>query len=104
MIHVVARIQARPGKGRALREAFSLLLPQVLAEVGCIRYVPTVDAASGIERQAHANVDAVTIVEQWETLEHLKAHLKASHMIAFRTNVGALIESTDLRILEEATG
>lgn len=46
-------------------------------------------------------VGAVTIVECWESIEHLKAHLTASHMTAFRPNNGHLIESADLRILEE---
>ena len=104
MIHVMARIKAHPGKGSTLLEAFEQLLPQVLAEAGCIRYVPTTDAATGIDRQAPVDADAVTIVEQWENLEHLQAHLTASHMQAFRTKAGPLIESAELRILEEAAG
>jgi quinol monooxygenase YgiN len=101
MIHVVARISAKTGKGPALLAAFKELLPQVHAEAGCVAYVPTVDAMTDIDRQNPLEPDVVTMVEQWESLDHLKAHLDAPHMHAFRSSAGDLIEGADLRILEE---
>ncbi len=102
MIHVVARITAHRGQGPALLAAFKELLPAVRAEAGCIAYTPTLDAVTDIDRQEPPNPDAVTIVERWESLDHLKAHLTAGHMLEFREKAGDLIEGADLRILEEA--
>lgn len=102
MVHVVARITARAGQGPALLAAFKELLPAVHAEAGCIGYTPTLDAVTDIDRQEPVNPDAVTIVERWESLDHLKAHLTAEHMLAFRKKAGHLIEGADLRILAEA--
>lgn len=102
MIHVVARITAKKGCGRELVEAYKGLLPQVRAEAGCIAYAPAVDAVTDIDRQEPVDPDAVTIVERWKTIEHLKAHVTAAHMTEFRSKNGHLIEAADLRILEEA--
>jgi len=101
VIHVVARITAKAGQGVSLQTAFKAILSDVRAEDGCIAYVPTIDATTDIDRQGPVVADAVTIVERWESIEHLKAHLTASHMTAFRSKNGHLIESADLRILEE---
>lgn len=101
MIYVAARITAVKGKGAELLVAFKKLLPHVHAEAGCIAYVPTVDAETGLDRQAPVDPDAVTIMERWESLDHLRAHLTAQHMLDFRSRVGDLIGGSDLRILEE---
>ena len=101
MIHVVARITATPGNRDALVAAFKALLPEVHAEEGCIAYVPTVDATTDIDRQEAVDAEVVTIVEKWASLKHLKAHLAAQHMLAFRERAGELIAGAELRILEE---
>lgn len=101
MIHVVARISVKKGRTGELVDAFKELLPKVQAEAGCIAYVPTIDAVTDIDRQAPVDADVVTMVEKWKSLEHLKAHLSAAHMLDFRSRIGQLVESSDLRILEE---
>ncbi len=101
MIHVVARISAKQGHAPELLTAFKELLPAVHIEKGCISYVPTIDLATDIDRQGPVNSDTITIIEKWESLDHLKAHLVAPHMQNFRDHVGAIVSETDLRILEE---
>ena len=101
MIYVVARIQAAKDKGVALLAGFKEIVTLVRAEAGCIAYVPTLDAETGIERQATVDPDAVTVVEQWESVEHLRAHLTAQHMLDFRSRNGHLIDHIELRILED---
>ena len=101
MIHVVAKISVKKGRASELLAAFKELLSKVQAEAGCIAYVPTVDAVTDIDRQAPVDADAVTMVEKWESLDHLKAHLSAAHMLEFRSRIGHLVETSDLRILEE---
>ena len=42
----------------------------------------------------------VVIVERWETLAHLEAHLIAPHMLEYRPKVKAMIDRVALQILE----
>lgn len=100
MIYVTARITAKAGKGMELLAAFNDLLPSVHAEAGCVAYVPTVDLVTDLDRMEPVDPEAVTIMERWENLEHLKAHLIARHMVDFRSRVGDLIDRAELRVLE----
>ena len=71
----------------------------MLAEDGCLAYGPTVDVASGLPAQAAVRNDTATIVEAWESLDHLKAHLSAPHMLDFRTRVADMGAKTTLAVL-----
>ena len=58
------------------------LVPLVKAEAGCLDYGPTVDVASGIPVQGPLREDAVIVVERWQDLDCLRAHLDgAAHAI-----------------------
>ncbi len=101
MIIVIATVTCTPGNREAFLAEFRQLVPDVLAEEGCIEYGPTVDAVTDLEKQNVA-VDRVTICEKWESLSHLKAHLLAPHMNAYRPKVRDLVASSELRVLESA--
>ena len=64
-------------------------------------YAAAVDASTDLDRQ-YRNETRVTIIEKWETVEHLKAHLTAPHMLSYRERVGAMIVNAQLNILEPA--
>jgi len=101
MITVVATVQCKSGyRGEFLRE-FNLIVPEVLTEDGCIEYRPTVDALTDLSNQ-HTDENRVTIVEKWESLAALQAHLVAPHMEAYRPKVKEFVDSAELRILESA--
>jgi len=102
MIHVVASIEVKPGHRDEFIAAFHQLVPKVKAEEGCVDYGPTVDAQSGIDRQVPYRENTVTIIEQWQDLDCLKAHLTAPHMAEFRTKVQDLNLGATLQILESA--
>jgi quinol monooxygenase YgiN len=102
MIHVVARIEAHPGKRAALLEEFHRLVPKVHAEVGCIEYGPVVDADSGIEAQSRLGEDTFLVVEKWENVDHLRAHLQAPHMDEYRAAVRDLVKNVTLHVLQPA--
>lgn len=102
MIHVIARIEAQPGKRAELLEAFHQLVPKVHAEEGCIEYGPAIDADSGIPVQSMLGEDVFTVVEKWESLDHLKAHLAAPHMAEYREEVKDLVCGVTLNVLEPA--
>ena len=101
MIHVIASIGVKPGKRAAFIETFKANIPNVLAEDGCIEYIPAIDAESGIEAQ-WLDETVVTVIEKWETLAALHAHLAAPHMEKFRNDTALLVEDVSLTILENA--
>jgi quinol monooxygenase YgiN len=101
MIHVLASIGIKPGKRAAFIKKFKANVPAVLAEDGCVEYIPAIDTESGIEAQ-WVDETVVTVIEKWETLAALKAHLVAPHMEQFRIDTKHLVEDISLSILENA--
>jgi len=102
MIHVLASIKIKPGKRDEFAAIFKANVPNVLAEDGCIRYEPTVDFPSGFDRQPPLRDNVVVIIEAWESLDHLKAHLAAPHMLAYKEQVKDLVDGSELQILQPA--
>jgi quinol monooxygenase YgiN len=102
MIHVIATVELHEGRRDDFLAEFRKVVPDVRAEAGCLEYGPTVDAATGIPAQLPVRPDVVTIVEKWESLAHLKAHLVAPHMAAYRPRVKEMIVRATLVILEPA--
>ena len=102
MIHVIASIDVNPGGRDAFLAEFHKLVPAVKAEAGCVEYGPTVDVASGLPRQVAYREDTVTIVEQWESVDALEAHLATPHMAEYRENVKDLVAGVTLQVLETA--
>ena len=100
MIHVIATVELRPDKRQAFLVEFRRLVPQVRAEAGCIEYGPAIDLATDIAAQLPWRKDVVTVVEKWESLDALRAHLIAPHMAEYRTRVKDLIHGVKLQVLE----
>lgn len=102
MIHVIATIKLKEGS----RDKFLAILkdnvPRVLAEKGCRGYTPTVDIESGIPVQAAPRADGVTIIEAWDSLEDLRTHLKAPHMLNYREKVQGLVKNVGIHVLSPA--
>ena len=101
MIHVIASIQIKKDRLPEFIEIFKANMPNVLKEKGCIEYVPTIDIPSGLPPQA-LNQNVVTIIEKWERLADLKAHLSSPHMLAYGEKVKNLVENKTLKILKDA--
>ncbi len=98
MIHVIASIRVREGSLDEYLSHFKGNLPNVRAEQGCIRYEPCLDAGTGWSTQA-LEPQRVTVVETWETMDDLKAHSVAPHMVKFREKAGHLVESMSLQVV-----
>jgi quinol monooxygenase YgiN len=98
MIHVLAYITAKPGQRAALLKEFRALVPLVHAEKGCIEYGPVVDAEMG-GIQTRVGDDGYVVVEKWESLEALKAHIAAPHMAAYGAKVKDLIAGRVIHVL-----
>jgi quinol monooxygenase YgiN len=102
MIHVLAGIELKPGTREAFLAIFKANVPAVLAESGCLRYEPTVDVDTGLPAQGGVRPNTVTIVEAWQSLPHLRAHLTAPHMATYRERVKDLVVGVTLQVVEPA--
>ena len=100
MIHVIASIQVKKGKKPQFLAIFNANIQNVLNEDGCIEYVPTVDLPSGLPPQ-ELNQNIATIIEKWSSLDDLKAHLTAPHMLTYKKKVMDIVEGMSVKILEE---
>lgn len=101
MLTVIAEIRTRPGQHhrQAVLGQFTKIIPAVLQEAGCHGYAPMVDHAANVAFQTTAP-DSVIMVERWESVAHLEAHLQTPHMKAWGEAVKGDVLETQIRILE----
>ena len=102
MIHVIATIELKPNSREAYLTVLQNNVPNVKAEEGCLAYEPAVDIDSGLTVQGVVRENVVTIVEAWEGLEHLAAHLKTPHMATYRDAVADYVENVSVQIMAPA--
>ena len=102
MIHVVALITAKPGKREAILQKFRANLPAVHAESGCIEYQPVIDAEGVGPVQSKIGPDTFFVIEKWESVEALKAHIAAPHMADYAAATGDLIAHRVIHVLSSA--
>jgi quinol monooxygenase YgiN len=102
MLHVVAIIQAKPGKRAQILEAIRANLPAVRAEHGCIEYGPAIDAEGIGPFQTQAGPDTIFVIEKWADSAALKAHAAAPHMAAYAAKVKDLVHSRVIHVLASA--
>ncbi|MGQ7848428.1 putative quinol monooxygenase [Granulosicoccus sp. 3-233] len=100
MIHVVAILTAKPGKGPELLEAIAKVVPQVHAEKGCIEYQPVTDAENAGASQDKVGPDSLVVIEKWDTLDDLKAHSASAHMAAFGKSVADIMVGKTVHVLD----
>lgn len=103
MIHVIATIELNAGTREAFLIEFRKLVPLVRAEVGCIEYGAAVDVVTSLPVPVPLRADVVTVVEKWESLDHLHAHLGAPHMLEYRSRVKEYVTRVALQVLQPVT-
>ena len=101
MVNVLASITVKEGKRAEFIAAFKDNLPAVRAEDGCLEYFPAVDIDADLPPQ-QLDSNMVTVIEKWENLEALRAHLVAPHMLAYKEKVKDIVEGVALKVLQEA--
>ena len=100
MINVIASIHIKEGRLSEFIEIFKSNMPNVLKEKGCIEYMPTIDVLTGLPPQ-ELNNNVVTIIEKWDSLEVLQAHLSSPHMLAYKEKTKNLVDKMSVKVLEE---
>jgi quinol monooxygenase YgiN len=102
MIHVIAVITTHPGQRDKVLEAFRANVPAVRAEPGCIAYAAAVDLADGPSFQAPCGPDGFMVIEEWESLDALKAHAASPHMLAYGARTRHMVANRAIHILQPA--
>ena len=102
MICVIVTIEVAAGRRDDLLALFREIVPKVRAEDGCIEYGPIIDVPSGLEAQSLPQDNSLVILEKWESIDALKAHLQTLHMAEYFRQAEDLRLSMNLRILQPA--
>ncbi len=100
MINVIATIYVKEGRMPDFIDIFKANIPNVLNEAGCVEYMPTLDLPMGLATQ-QCNENVITIIEKWQSLDDLKKHVSAPHMLVYRERVKDYVENVSLRVLKE---
>ena len=87
MIHVIAVITAKPGQRENILAHARANLPAVRAEKGCIEYGVAIDAEPALKFQTACGSDTFIFVEKWESMDALKAHAVAPHMVDYAAKI-----------------
>ena len=102
MIHVIATIELNPGVRDEFLKHFHDLVPLVLEEKGCVSYGPTIDVDANLDVQVGPRDNVVTVVEAWDSVEALQAHLVAPHMNDYREKVKDMVTDMKVQVLSPA--
>ena len=102
MIHVIAVITAKPGQRDSVLTPFRANVPAVRAEKGCIEYGAAIDADPALKFQTAFGPDTFVVVEKWESMDALKLHAAAPHMVAYAGKTKDFIASRAIHILQPA--
>ena len=91
MIKVIAVMTAHEGKDDALFEEFQKNIVPTRAEAGCIMYNLYRDPKTPTR---------FFVDEEWESMDHLKAHAKSAHLLAYREATKDMVASREVNILD----
>ncbi|CAB1214162.1 putative quinol monooxygenase [Acinetobacter bouvetii] len=102
MLIVIADIQIRSGAQHRQNvfNAFRKIIPVVLQEEGCYGYELLIDQESNVDYQTKS-ADVITMLEHWESIDHLNAHLQTPHMYAYQQQVKDDVLDVKIRILQK---
>ena len=81
MIIVAVEISVEPGSVDQVRDAITRMEEATRAEEGCITYAFSVDVS---------NPGTLRVIERWESVDAIKAHMASPHMAEFGAAVGAI--------------
>ena len=91
---------AKPGARQEILDAFTLNMPAVHAEQGCIEYQPVIDSDDAGALQTRIGADSFMVIEKWESMADLQAHARAPHMAEYAAKVKSLIADRSVHVLE----
>ena len=101
-VWVLCRFDLRPEADRAAYVAQTKeVLDTVRAEKGCCEYRLLGDAATDWEKPQRFGDRTLWMLEKWESVDALKAHLETPHMKAFGPKVRPFRSGSTFHVLED---
>ena len=100
MIHILVTMMVKEGCMKEFLTLGEKLRREVLKEKGCHAYDYTREISSPLGIQEPVDPNRITLVERWESLEALKAHMDAPHMKEFGPKMSDLRSSVTARVGE----
>jgi quinol monooxygenase YgiN len=102
-VYVLCRFDLKPDADISDYIAKTLsVVPAVRAENGCQMYTLLEDAKTDWEKPMRFGERTLWMVEKWDSIDALKAHLEAPHMKAFGPTVRSMRSSGTFHVLQEA--
>jgi quinol monooxygenase YgiN len=100
MFRVITTVDVHPGEGDVFMDELLRLAETARGQPGCIAFDATIDTEAGITSEGGGPPTRVTISEEWENAESLKAHTMAPHMLTFLLKTKHLVRTQRMRILQ----
>lgn len=102
MIKVIVTIDLLPNCVGEFLSILNKSLPAIRAENGCLAYVAMIDIDSQIPTQNELRQNTIILIETWENMSALRAHLKAPHMVTFRESAKPFVQHLRHQVLQPA--
>jgi quinol monooxygenase YgiN len=93
MIVVTSTFKSVPGKRASVLELARPCIEATRKEKGCVRYELFVSFEDDVTMQ---------FIEEWADLDSLRAHMKSSHLLAFKEQRKGIVEEGGVLKLFEA--
>ena len=101
-VWVLCRFDLKPETSRAEYIAKTCaIVDTVRAEKGCCEYLLLGDAVTDWEKPQRFGDRTLWMLEKWESIEALKAHLETPHMKAFGPTVRPMRANGTFHVLED---
>ena len=93
MVKVIAKSTLKPGSWEKATPLYREIIQETRKEEGCIEYTLYIDVS---------DENKCSIVETWESKEHLDAHMKTEHFIRIIPQLGELcVAPIEISLLKE---
>ncbi len=100
-IYVLCRFDVKAGTADQYVKAVNTILDAVRAEKGCRFYALVGDAETDMKNQQKFGNDVLWMIECWDDVDALKAHLETPHMKAFGPKIKDIRTSGTFHVLKE---
>ena len=98
LVYAIVTSDIVPGRMEEFLDACRWLKPQSLAEEGCLGYEYTAEVQSALGAQEPVDVNRVTLIETWESLEALASHGTQPHTQEFVRKVSEVRKRMVVRV------
>lgn len=101
-VWVLCRFDLKPDADRAAYvEDTKKILATVRREEGCLEYRLLGDCGTDWDKPQRFGERTLWMVEQWDSVNSLKAHLETPHMKAFGPKVSGMMSGSTFHVLED---